>query len=113
MTNGVDARVWPSDFIDIVQAVGIQNVFELADVRPAPMERRFSKQTRSITRIANCSHPGWRSFRQIERAIVPDAGVVRVMSGCERNSRWNADRRIGHAIGKTDAVARDPIDVRS
>ena len=35
------------------------------------------------------------------------------MSGRKRNPSWNANRRIGHAIGKPDAVARDPIDIRS
>jgi hypothetical protein len=43
VTNGVDAGARRSDFIDIIQAVGIQDVLELADVRPAPMERGFSK----------------------------------------------------------------------
>src|SRR2546430_2981052 len=36
-----------------------------------------------------------------------------VLSGCERNPRRNADRRICHAIGKPNPLARDPIDIRS
>jgi len=66
------------DFIDIVEAVIIQNVLKVADVRPAPMQGCFSEQARSIARIADCSHPSRGSFRQLEWAIIPDAGVMRI-----------------------------------
>jgi hypothetical protein len=81
MTNGVDAGARSPDFIDIVQAVRIQNVLKLADVRPAPMQGCFSEQARSVARIANRGHPSRGSFRQLEWAIVPDTGVMRITPG--------------------------------
>ena len=83
MTNGVDAGARSPDFIDIVEAVRIQNVLKVADVRPAPMQGCFSEQARSVARIADCSHPSWGSFRQFEWAIIPDIGVMRITSGRE------------------------------
>src|SRR5437764_3719191 len=107
MTNRVDARARPPDFIDIVQAVRIQNVLELAQIRSASVERCFPEQTCSIAGIADRRHPGGSPFRQLERAIVPDAGVVRIASYRQRYPCRKADRSVGHAIRKSDSFARD------
>jgi hypothetical protein len=113
VTNSVDACARPSDFIDIIQAVRIQNVLELANVRTAPMQGCFSEQARSVAGIADRSHPSRRSFRQFEWTIIPNTGVMWITPGCEREPRWKANRRVCHTIRKSNPLACDPIDVWS
>ena len=43
--------------------------------------------------------------------IVPHAGIMGIPAGCHAQTRRDADRGIGYAVGEADALTRNPIQI--